>query len=53
MKITFVVSQYKRISGGNRALLEYSNRLQDRGLRSVGMLLQSQLDGIGLTTGRE
>ena len=31
MKITFVVSQYKRISGGNRALLEYSNRLQDRG----------------------
>ena len=31
MKITFVVSQYNRISGGNRALFEYSNRLKDRG----------------------
>jgi L-malate glycosyltransferase len=28
MKITFIVSQYNRISGGNRAIFEYANRLQ-------------------------
>ena len=31
MKITFIASQYNRISGGNRALFEYANRLQEMG----------------------
>lgn len=31
MKITFVLSQYDRISGGNRVLLEYANRLHGLG----------------------
>ena len=31
MKITFILSQYKRISGGNRALFEYVNRLKKMG----------------------
>ena len=31
MKITFITSQYNRISGGNRALFEYANRLQAMG----------------------
>ena len=31
MKITFIVSQHNRISGGNRALFEYANRLQEMG----------------------
>jgi L-malate glycosyltransferase len=31
MKITFIVSQYNRISGGNRAIFEYANRLQEMG----------------------
>jgi L-malate glycosyltransferase len=31
MKITFIIGQYKRISGGNRILFEYANRLQERG----------------------
>lgn len=31
MKITFIISQYNRISGGNRILFEYANRLQDMG----------------------
>ena len=31
MKITFLASQYSRISGGNRALLEYANRLKKMG----------------------
>lgn len=31
MKITFLVNQYARISGGNRALFEYVNRLKDMG----------------------
>ncbi len=31
MKITFLVNQYARISGGNRALFEYANRLKRRG----------------------
>ena len=31
MKITFLLNQYKRISGGNRALFEYANRLKRRG----------------------
>ena len=31
MKITFILSQYNRISGGNRALFEYANRLQGMG----------------------
>ena len=31
MKITFLASQYARISGGNRALFEYANRLKKMG----------------------
>jgi len=31
MKITFMVNQYARISGGNRALFEYANRLLEKG----------------------
>ncbi len=31
MKITFLASQYARISGGNRALFEYANRLKKLG----------------------
>ena len=31
MKITFLSSQYSRISGGNRALFEYANRLRQKG----------------------
>jgi len=31
MKITFLASQYSRISGGNRILLEYANRLKKMG----------------------
>ncbi len=31
MKITFILSQYDRISGGNRILFEYANRLQKMG----------------------
>ena len=31
MRITFIVGQYNRISGGNRALFEYANRLQAMG----------------------
>ena len=31
MKITFLSSQYARISGGNRALFEYANRLRQKG----------------------
>ena len=31
MKITFILSQYNRISGGNRALFEYVNRLKKMG----------------------
>ena len=31
MKITFILNQYRRISGGNRALFEYANRLKKRG----------------------
>ena len=31
MKITLIINQYKRISGGNRALFEYANRLKKRG----------------------
>tara|TARA_B100000686_G_scaffold201256_1_gene208157 strand:+ start:894 stop:1976 length:1083 start_codon:yes stop_codon:yes gene_type:complete len=31
MKITFILNQYNRISGGNRALFEYANRLKERG----------------------
>ncbi|MBC8283974.1 MAG: glycosyltransferase family 4 protein [Nitrospinae bacterium] len=31
MKITFLASQYARISGGNRALFEYANRLKEMG----------------------
>ena len=31
MKITFIVNQYARISGGNRALFEYANRLKTVG----------------------
>jgi glycosyltransferase involved in cell wall biosynthesis len=31
MKITFILSQYKRISGGNRILFEYANRLKTMG----------------------
>jgi len=31
MKITFLLNQYARISGGNRALFEYANRLQSLG----------------------
>lgn len=31
MKINFILSQYDRISGGNRILFEYANRLQGMG----------------------
>ena len=31
MKITFIIGQYKRISGGNRIIFEYANRLQKLG----------------------
>ena len=31
MKISFMVNQYTRISGGNRALFEYANRLKEKG----------------------
>ena len=31
MKITFIIGQYNRISGGNRAIFEYANRLQKMG----------------------
>jgi L-malate glycosyltransferase len=31
MKITFILSQYNRISGGNRIIFEYANRLQKMG----------------------
>ena len=31
MKISFMVNQYARISGGNRALFEYANRLKQAG----------------------
>jgi L-malate glycosyltransferase len=36
MKITFILSQYDRISGGNRILFEYANRLQGMG-HEVGL----------------
>lgn len=58
MKITFIISQYNRISGGNRILFEYANRLQDGGGGGGGMrcactLWQSQQSGIELTIGQE
>ena len=31
MKISFIVNQYARISGGNRALFEFANRLKKLG----------------------
>ena len=31
LKITIIFSQYNRISGGNRALFEYANRLHEMG----------------------
>jgi L-malate glycosyltransferase len=31
MKITFIIGQHKRISGGNRIIFEYANRLQELG----------------------
>ena len=31
MKISFMVNQYARISGGNRLLFEYANRLKKAG----------------------
>ena len=31
LKITIIFSQYDRISGGNRALFEYANRLHEIG----------------------
>ncbi|MEE9259457.1 MAG: glycosyltransferase family 4 protein [Nitrospinaceae bacterium] len=48
MKITFLASQYARISGGNRALFEYANRLKAAGHEVRWIVLAKSYKGYRL-----
>jgi hypothetical protein len=48
MRITFLVNQYARISGGNRALFEYANRLKRAGHEVRWLVLPKSYKGYRL-----